>query len=86
MPEYYISKVPTTKDEKVTFTITKFEGDPEPENVYTVVWNLRQDIMQCTCPNKRRGAHIEDKHCKYVRTWLAAGEPTTPIIPGEGVL
>lgn len=77
--EYYVARIvgktSMKSAEKEAFTVTKFEGGDTPTGVYLVVWNKVKDQMECECPNKRRGAHIDDKHGEVVREWLAAGEP-----------
>lgn len=60
-----------------TFKIAKFSdnaGD-QPENVYFVVWDKKKDEMSCNCPNRRRGKHVDDKHGKMCKSWLALGSP-----------
>ena len=81
--EYYIARThelprsmqKTSSVNKEAFTVTKFEGNEVPEAVYLVIWDKRTDRMLCECPNKRRSAHVDDKHGQLVREWIAAGEP-----------
>lgn len=77
--EYYVARIvgktSLKSGQKEFFTVTKFEGGDEPKAVYMVVWDKSIDQMLCECPNKRRSAHVDDKHGDIVREWLAAGEP-----------
>jgi hypothetical protein len=57
------------------FAIAKFEGSDTTDTIYYVVYTEKDNIMQCDCPNKRRGAHINDKHGQMVAKWLIAGCP-----------
>jgi len=87
--EYYVASIYFNAATRIAsadrqfFCIAKFEGGSEPEAVYFVRWDKRTDKMYCDCPNQRRGHHVDDKHGKHIRKWLAAGEPTNPI-PMDG--
>ena len=83
MAEYYVKRAPSPKpDKKQNFTVYKFDGGDQPVDEYPVTLDVPSDIMQCGCPNKRRGAGVEDKHCVGVRGWLADGEPTHAVPMG----
>lgn len=88
--EYYVSRVTPCMPSQARqtkfqyFVLVKFEGGPEPIATYFVRWDSRDDTMHCDCPNSRSGRHVDDKHGRHVRKWLAAGEPTTPL-PMDGL-
>lgn len=77
--EYFIARLGKAPSGKDVFAVTKFEGSDQPTAEYFVAWDKRTDKMYCDCPNARRGQHIDDKHGRAIRDWLAAGEPTTPV-------
>lgn len=72
MIEYYPARLDATH-----FKLAKFgdEGGDQPENIYYISWNQAKDDMLCDCPNRRSGRHVNDKHGKWIRSWLALGEP-----------
>lgn len=57
------------------FAVAKFDGGETTDTIYYVVYTQKDNVMQCDCPNRRRGAHINDKHGQMVAKWLIAGMP-----------
>lgn len=73
------------KDNQRLFVLNKMGEDPkrkrrkdEPEvTTYFIKMTKEEDqapVMECDCPNKRRGAHINDKHGQMIARWLLAGQ------------
>lgn len=65
-----------TRLDPTTVKIAKFgdESGDQPENIYYVSQDRRGDQL-CSCPNRRRGKHVNDKHGRMVADWIARGEP-----------
>lgn len=79
MIEYWLKEldnsVSATREGERLFSVSKFSGGEQPENLYFVKYDPPTNSMQCDCPNRRRNAHINDKHGQMVAKWLLAGKP-----------